>query len=46
MTEYGTYMYCPCGKSFHSTDGSPFCSDHCYDIWEEMNEEEIEKEEE
>lgn len=31
---------CLCGKLFICTDGDPFCSDTCYDKWEEINEEE------
>jgi hypothetical protein len=35
MTDYGVYIYCHCcQKSFHCTDGNPFCSDRCEDEWE------------
>lgn len=36
----GINRNCPCGKSFICTDGDYFCSDACYDRWEEINEEE------
>lgn len=39
MERLGVTKICPCGKCFRCSDGDYFCSDECYDRYEQIYEE-------